>query len=291
MLEPQLWISVLEIGSFYSLLALAYMIIRQGAGLLNFALAGYAMLAGVCAVWATTTLHLPVWPALGVGAAAGILASVATEFLVVRPMVKRTENEELPLVMAVAAVLFALEQGSGSIFGRTNMRGLRPFDFPPILVGEAVVTPTTVSLVGTTLVVFFLYSLWLHRSRTGRMLRAVGDNSEAAGVLGFPIAWIRFTAFVIAGAIVSVAGIVFAQKAGISFRSGLPWALKGFIAAVIGGSGTEWAPLVGGMVLGCADVFVPYYLGGAALDYSIFVIAVVFFIFRPQGIFAERVRA
>ena len=75
------------------------------------------------------------------------------------------------------------------------------------------------------------------------------------------------------------------------YPDGLSWSLSGFLAVVIGGTGSTLAPLVGGMLLGAVEVFVPYYLGGQSHVYGLLVVALVFFAFRPQGIFVRTVRA
>jgi branched-chain amino acid transport system permease protein len=73
--------------------------------------------------------------------------------------------------------------------------------------------------------------------------------------------------------------------------SGLDWALDGFLALVIGGTGAVWAPLAGGFILAVAQIFVPFYFGGSSVSYVLLALAIVFFAFRPEGIFSRRVRA
>jgi branched-chain amino acid transport system permease protein len=122
------------------------------------------------------------------------------------------------------------------------------------------------------------------------MFLAVGDNQPAARLLGLPVARIRLVTCALAGAVVGVAGPLFSPQAGVSFGSGLTFALYGFIALVIGGRGTVWAPLAGGLVLATLQVWSSYWLGTAWLQYTTFLAALVFFALRPEGIFARRVR-
>jgi branched-chain amino acid transport system permease protein len=133
-------------------------------------------------------------------------------------------------------------------------------------------------------------ALWLRLGGTGRLLRAIGDNKQAAAVLGLPVSRARLTAFVLGGLVAAVAGLLYAPKAGVGFETGLTWTLSGFLALVVGGTGTVWAPLVGGLLVGGVEVFVPYYLGSAAPNYVILGIALVFFAFRPEGMFSRRIR-
>lgn len=125
----------------------------------------------------------------------------------------------------------------------------------------------------------------------GRLLRAVGDNKEAAQLLGLPVGRVRLVAFVIGGLIAAIAGILFASKSGVSFTSGLSWTLTGFLALVIGGTGNIWGPLVGGLLLGAVQVFTPFYFDKLGPATVILVLALVFFAFKPEGIFVRKVRA
>ncbi len=122
------------------------------------------------------------------------------------------------------------------------------------------------------------------------MLRAVGDNQEAARTLGLPVGRVRLVAFAISGLIAGIAGPLFAPKAGVGFESGLSYSLFGFIALVIGGTGSPWAPLAGGIALAALQMCSSYYLGAAWLNYATLAAAVVFFAIRPQGIFARGIR-
>jgi branched-chain amino acid transport system permease protein len=134
-------------------------------------------------------------------------------------------------------------------------------------------------------------ALWIRLTRSGRLLRAVGDSTHAATLLGLPVSRIRLVAFLLSGVLAAVTGLLFAPKAGVNSLSGLNWALSGFLAIVVGGTGSVWAPLLGGLLLGGVEVFVPYYFGGQSQVYGLLVVALVFFAFKPQGLFVRRVRA
>jgi branched-chain amino acid transport system permease protein len=291
MTELQLWVSVAEMGCFFGLLALSYLLILEGAGFFNFALGPYAMVGGLGASWLVIEKELGLWTAVAAAVALVVALAVVTELAVVRPISRRAGGGELPALVAVAAVLFAVEQGAGFLFGRRQLPGQLLVEFDPLEVGGAFVQSSAVVLVAVTLVAFLLVAAWLQLGGSGRLLRAVGDNAGAASVLGLPVSRVRITAFVAGGLLAAVAGILFAPKAGVSFESGLSWTLSGFLALVVGGTGRVWAPLVGGLVLGGIQVFVPYYFGSAAQHYAILLVGLAFFALRPQGLFTRAVRA
>ncbi|GAA4487895.1 branched-chain amino acid ABC transporter permease [Microbacterium panaciterrae] len=290
MTDPQLWLSVLEIGSFFGLIALAYQLTLIGAGFFNFAIGPYAMAAALGASWLTIQVKIPVALSLLLGLVIAVAASALTELLVVRQVQKRSGRGELPALVAVTAVLFIVQQGAGAIFGRPALPGQVLVSFGPWKIGGAYLSGPAAVLIVSTALIFLAVSLWMRYSRTGRLLRAVGDNRSAAALLGLPVGRIRLIAFVLAGLIAGAAGLLYAPKTGVAFTSGLAWTLVGFLALVIGGTGRTWAPLVGGLLLGAIQVFAPFYFGSMGPTTVVLLIALLFFAFRPQGLFSTRVR-
>jgi branched-chain amino acid transport system permease protein len=291
MTELQLWISAVQMGCFFGMLALAYYLVLVGAGFFNFAIGPYAMMAGLCTSWLVVQHGFTVWPAVAVSLAATMAVAAVTELVVVRPVQRRSRGGELPALVAVAAVLFAIQQLAGYLFGYTTLPGQPLLTIEPIEFGSTVMQPSTLLLLIVTVLVFALVALWVRFTRTGRLLRAVGDSKSAATLLGFPVNRIRLVAFLVSGLIAGVTGILFAPKAGVNSLSGLNWALSGFLALVVGGTGSVWAPLCGGLLLGAVQVFVPFYFGGQSSAYGLLVVALVFFALKPEGLFVRRVRA
>jgi branched-chain amino acid transport system permease protein len=290
-MPAQLFVSIVEIGCFFALIALGYLIVLYGAGFFHFALGPYAMFSALGAAYWVTASEWPLWEAVPAGVLAAVALSVVTELLVVRPIEKRARGEELPSLIAVVATLFAVSQLAGTVFGRKPFPGQPWLDFEdPIEWGEAVIGGQTVVIVGVTLAIFVGLAAWLRWSRYGQWLRAVGENQEAARTLGFPVARIRLVAFAVGGLIAGIAGPLFSPKAGVNFESGLSYSLFGFIALVIGGTGSVWAPLAGGLFLAALQIVASYVFGSPSLNYATLAAAVLFFAFRPEGIFARRVR-
>jgi branched-chain amino acid transport system permease protein len=289
--QPQLWLSALEMGCFFGLLALAYYLVLVGAGFFNFAIGPYAMMGGLCTSYLVIEEEMGVWTAATLAVLLTVCLAAATELVVVRPVQKRSGKGELPALVAVAAVLFLIQQLAGYLFGYTTLPGQNLATFEPIQFGTTTVQPSSVLLFAMTLVVFAGTAAWIRLTRTGRLLRAVGDSTHAAALLGLPVNRIRLVAFLFSGLLAAVTGLLFAPKAGVSSLSGLSWTLSGFLAMVVGGTGSLWAPLLGGLVLGGLEVFVPYYFGGQSHVYGLLLVALVFFAFKPQGLFVRQVRA
>ncbi|GAA3455552.1 branched-chain amino acid ABC transporter permease [Dactylosporangium matsuzakiense] len=288
--QLQLWLSALEMGSFFGLLALAYYLTLVGAGFFNFAIGPYAMVGGLCTSYLVLYEDMNVWAAAVLAVLAAAALAVFTELAVVRQVQKRSGRGELPALVAVAAIMFAVQQLAGYLFGYTTLPGQALFTFDPVTVGDTVIQPSTVVLLAFTVVAFAAAAVWIRYTRTGRLLRAVGDSTHAATLLGLPVNRVRLIAFLLSGLLAGVTGLLFAPKAGVSSLSGLAWALSSFLAMVIGGTGSVWAPLVGGLLLGLVEVFVPYYFGGQSHVYGLLLVALLFFAFKPSGLFVRRIR-
>ncbi|HTJ31781.1 MAG TPA: branched-chain amino acid ABC transporter permease [Dactylosporangium sp.] len=289
--QLQLWLSALEMGCFFGLLALAYYLVLVGAGFFNFAIGTYAMVGGLCTSYLVLYEDMNVWAAAAVAVLASAALAAVTELAVVRQVQRRSGRGELPALVAVAAVLFAIQQLGGYLFGYTTLPGQNLATFDPVSIGDTVAQPSTVLLLGFTVVAFAAAAAWIRYTRTGRLLRAVGDSTHAAGLLGLPVNRVRLIAFLLSGLLAGITGLLFAPKAGVSSLSGLSWALSGFLAMVVGGTGSVWAPLAGGVLLGLVEVFVPYYFGGQSHVYGLLLVALLFFAFKPSGLFVRRIRA
>lgn len=290
MSDPQLWLAAAEIGCFFALVALSMYLVVVGASFFNFAAGPYAMAAGMLTGYATTTWGLPVLLSAILGIVAAVAISLLSEIVVVKPVQRRSGGAELPALVAVTATLFAIQQLAGTVFGRTPLAVPNLLPVSDFRVGEVSVQGTTVTIIAVTIIVVGATIAWLRTSTTGQLLRAVGDNNEAARIIGIDVDRVRLWAFGISGAIAAIAGIVFAAKSGAQFTSGLSWTLTGFLALVVGGTGKPWAPLIGGLTLGCVQVFGSFYFGATGSSIAIFLVALIFFAFRPEGLFQRKVR-
>ena len=285
------WVPPVEIGCFYALIAVAYLLVQRGAGFFNFAIGAYAMIAALASAYAMANLNWSAPAAIVGGLALAVVLGLLTEVLVVRPIEAVTPGEEMPALIAVVAVLFALEQAAATAFGRISLLGVTWVPNDILTVGPLNLQTPGLFLVAVTLLVFASLQAWTRFTKFGQMLQAVGDNRHAAEVIGLPVSRIRLVAFGVAGLVAALAGSLYAFKAGVHFDQGFDFALQGFLTLIIGGRASLWAPLVGGLIFATLQQLAVFYFGGAALDYVTLIVALVFFAWRPGGIFARRARA
>lgn len=287
-MELSLLLSAIETGAFYGLVALGYFLFLRATGAVNFAMGATVMFAGVAYASMTDAgggLALPVAASLG----AALLLAWITEDGILRPIARRTPDE-FGAVMAIVALMFVIEQVAGLGFGHRPSLG-RPLLDGVTRVGGLIIDDHDLLALAVTLAVFAGVAIWLKHGRMGRMLRAVGDNEAAARELGLPVRRVRLTAVLLTGLICGLAGLLVAPQTAISFQSHLSFAILGFIAFVLGGVGTAWAPLVGGMLLSGIEQASARLLGGFARDDVLLALVIAVFSLRPAGLFTLRGRA
>src|SRR5215204_4084070 len=169
MTDLLLWISAVQMGCFFGLLALSYYLVLVGAGFFNFAIGPYAMVAGLLASYLVIEGGLDLWPAVGLAIVAAVVLAIVTELLVVRPVQKRSGGGELPALVAVAAVLFAVQQVAGDQLGYLTLPGQPLLETEPIAIGDTVLQPSALLMVVVTLVAFGATALWIRSTRSGRL--------------------------------------------------------------------------------------------------------------------------
>ena len=290
-MELSLLLSGIETGAFYGLVALGYFLFLRATGAVNFAMGAYVMFAGVAYGSLSEDPSAPLVLVLAIASALGaaLLFAWITEDGILRPMLRRA-HDEFGAVMAIVALMFVIEQLAGLAFGRRPVLGRELLDGSAVIAGLAIDDHDLLAL-AATLAIFAAVSVWLKHGRYGRMLRAVGDNEGAARTLGLPVRRVRLVAVLGTGLICGIAGILVAPQTALSFQSHLSFAILGFIALVLGGVGTPWAPLVGGMLVSAIESLSARFVGGFARDYVLLALVILVFSFRPQGLFTIRVRA
>ncbi|HEV2673341.1 MAG TPA: branched-chain amino acid ABC transporter permease [Aliidongia sp.] len=288
-MELSLVVSGIETGAFYGLVALGYFLFLRATAAVNFAMGAYVMFAGLAYGYFSEDPSAPLVLGLASAFGAAVLFSWITEDLILRPMARRA-RDEFGAVMAIVALMFVIEQLAGLAFGRRPLLGRELLD-GALVVGSLAIDYHDLLALVATLGTFAAVAAWLKRGRYGRMLRAVGDNEAAARALGLPVRRVRLVAVIATGLICGLAGILVAPQTALSFQSHLSFAILGFIALVLGGVGTPWAPLVGGMLVSAIEAASARYIGGFARDYVLLALVILVFSFRPEGLFTVRVRS
>ena len=286
----QLIIPILINGSVVALVALGYhLVIRSTGGLADFAIGQYVIISGMAVVVIGKGLQLDFTFVMLLGCLASALVAFINEGIVIRPIIRMNPDPTaLAPITATFCLLWIWEQISRLIFGDFALRGQTLLPNARFAVGEFVVSAHSAFIIVTTVLVFIAVRSWLNHTKTGRMLRATGDNLSAAELLGFPVNRSRALAFIFAGATAGIAGVLACPLAGFRPLGGTYYTLNGFVALFLGGVATPLGAFVGGILLEAIKIIVGRYIGSGYQDYMVLGLALVIFRFLPQGILGKK---
>ncbi|MDP6406411.1 MAG: branched-chain amino acid ABC transporter permease, partial [Alphaproteobacteria bacterium] len=208
---------------------------------------------------------------------------------VLRPLVNQPE---IILFMATIGIAFFLEGFGETVWGSDVHRldvGIpdKSFDFAGMLLNEFDIWA---AVIGAMMVVGL--TIFLKKTAIGRALRAVADDHQAALSVGIPLKTIWIIVWSVAGFVGLVAGIMWGSKSGVQFSLSLI-ALKALPVLILGGFTSVPGAIVGGLIIGVGEKIAEIYwgplVGGAIENWFAYMLAMVFLLFRPQGLFGERI--
>jgi branched-chain amino acid transport system permease protein len=275
-------------GVMYSLVALGFVLIFKASGVFNFAQGSMVLFAALTLV-GLLERGVPIWAAL----AATLVVMVALAWLIERFMLRPLVNQpDISLFMATIGLSFLLE-GTGEWLWGSNVKRLdvgipdKSFKLAGMLVNQF-----DLFAAGIAAVLVAVLAVFFQRTRVGRALRAVADDHQAALSVGIPLKTIWVIVWSVAGAVALVAGIMWGAKSGVQFSLSLI-ALKALPVLILGGLTSVPGAIVGGLIIGVGEklgeVFWGPLVGGAIENWFAYMLALAFLLFRPQGLFGERI--
>jgi branched-chain amino acid transport system permease protein len=283
----ELAISGLLVGVMYALVALGFALIYKASSVFNFAQGAMTLFAALALVG-----FIPYFGLVGALMAVLVLMAllaVGIERLILRPLVARPP---LSLFMATIGLGFFLEGFSQALWG-TQPKGLDIGiqDAPVVVAGLFISRLDVVGAVVAALLVLAL--VWFfQKTTTGLGLRAVSDDHEAALAVGIPLRQAWTVTWAIAGVVAVVAGVLWGARLGVQFSLSLV-ALKALPVLIIGGLESIPGAIIGGLIVGATERlvggFIDPYVGGGVKDFSPYLLALVFLIFRPYGLFGREI--
>ena len=278
----------LSLGSIYALIALGYTMVYGVLRLINFAHGDVYMVGAYVGYYLSRKMagREPSFVSaflvmLGAMAACAILGLVI-ERLAYRP-VRRASRLTL-LITAIGVSLF-LENGGQLVFGPDPkfFPSLAPhFDF---LVADVRLTSEQITVIGVSFLLMILLRFFIMKTRTGKAMRAVSFNIDAAKLMGISTDGIIAVTFALGSALAAAGGVLIGmQIPKIDPLMGILYGLKAFVAAVLGGIGNVPGAVLGGLLIGISEVMVVGYLSSTYRDAIAFGILILVLLLRPQGI-------
>ncbi|MCB2022321.1 MAG: branched-chain amino acid ABC transporter permease [Burkholderiaceae bacterium] len=291
-------------GMLYSLIALGFVLIYKASGVFNFAQGAMVLFAALA--MARFSEWIPAW--LGIesrwlgnvlGFIAALLAMIAVAWIIERFVLGKLVNQEgITLLMATLGVSYFLDGFGQTAFGSdiykidVGMPKEPVFLFENIFPGGVLINKEDVVAAVVAAALVAVLALFFQKTSTGRALRAVADDHQAAQSIGIPLSRIWIIVWSVAGFVALVAGIIWGSKLGVQFSLSLI-ALKALPVVILGGLTSVPGAIIGGLIIGVgeklSEIYIGPFFGGGIEIWFAYVLALVFLLFRPQGLFGEKI--
>jgi branched-chain amino acid transport system permease protein len=269
-------------GSIYALLAVGYSLVFSVSGALNLAQGAFVALGALVMYSFMNNAHLPIVAAFlaslcVVAAAVGII-----EWVVIRRAVTRISHASL--LMMMGGLLTAFEGAAYLIWGANPFAFSQFSGSQPVTVGQLSIPTQGFWVVGAMLASVGALAWLLSRSRWGRGLRATSENMTAARLMGVPVDRMILLSFVAAAVLGVIAGAVIAPLTSLDYTSMASYTNEGLIAVSLGGLGSVYGSLSGGLVLGVVEALVTGYVSSLFSTAISLILLIGIISLRPQGL-------
>jgi branched-chain amino acid transport system permease protein len=280
-------------GVMYALVALGFVLIYKASGVLNFAQGAMVFFAALTCVSLTNKFGLSLWLAIPLTMLVMVVLGLAIERVVLRPLVNQPE---ITLFMATIGLTFFIEGLAQVMWGSQVQRlDLGIEDVPMAFFLDKfniVISQFDVISAGICALLVTALAILFSKTKIGRALRAVADDHQAALAVGIPLQQIWGVVWAVAGFVALVAGLLWGARNGVQFSLTFV-ALKAFPVLILGGFTSVPGAIVGGLIIGAseklAEVYIGPMVGGGIEGWFPYVLAVLFLLVRPEGLFGEKI--
>ncbi len=291
-------------GMLYSLIALGFVLIYKASGVFNFAQGAMVLFAALA--MARFSEWFPKWLGFDSKLLANVLAfiaavaiMIAVAWLIERLCLSKLVNQEgITLLMATLGIAYFLDGLGQTLFGNDIYKIDVGMPKDPLIVlekafeGGVLISQEDLVAALVAALLVALLALFFQKTATGRALRAVADDHQAAQSIGIPLGRIWVIVWSVAGVVALVAGIIWGSKLGVQFSLSLV-ALKALPVVILGGLTSIPGAIIGGLLIGVgeklSEIYLGPMLGGGIEIWFAYVLALVFLLIRPQGLFGEKI--
>ena len=291
-------------GMLYALGAIGFVLVFKASGVFNFAQG--AMVLFVALAMARFSEWIPEWlgfnnklltNVLAFLVAAAIMAGVA--WLIERLALRKLVNQDgITLLMATLGISYFMDGAGQLLFGSATYKIDLGMPKDPMIVlehmfeGGLLLSKEDLYAAAIAAVLVIALSLFFKKTSTGRALRAVADDHQAAQSIGIPLSRIWVIVWSLGGVVALVAGMIWGSKLGVQFSISLV-ALKAFPVVILGGLTSIPGAILGGLIIGVGEKLSEIYLGpmvgGGIENWFAYVLALGFLLIRPQGLFGDKI--
>ena len=279
----QLALGGLMVGAIYGLVGMGYSLIYRASGLLTFAQGEYFMLGAFFTYTFFVLMELPFLVAAVLVIVVMVAVGFLSERLLIGPLLRRGSSP-IHIVLATIGLSIFLQNVAMMVWGSEGFYVPSVLGDMPFQVGEIYVVPQNLTIVGVMLVLMLALHLFMNHTRLGTTLRAAAQDKLAAATLGINVAFSVGLTWGIAVGLAGAAGLLIAPIYGVSAHMGLLVGLKGFAAAVIGGYGSIYGAVLGGLLVGLVETFTSGYIDSTMKDVIVFAFLLTVLFVKPTGL-------
>jgi len=268
-------------GAIYSVIALGFTMLYNATGLINFAQGEFVMLGALSMItlWMGCRLPLPAAFFLSI-------AGVSVVGLLLERLAIRTVRKPHPIVLVIITIgASILLRGLAMLIWGKDAHSAPSFSLhAPFEIAGATLLPQSLWILAVVLVIVTGLQLFYRKTLTGKAMEACAINKRAASLLGIPSERMVLLAFAMSAGMGSVGGILIAPITMSSYDMGMMLGLKGFCAAMLGGLGSSWGAVVGGMLLGILEAMAVGFFSSSLRDAIAFFLLLLILYARPSGL-------
>lgn len=280
-------------GVMYALVALGFVLIYKASGVFNFAQGAMVFFAALTCVGIATKFNVSLWIAIPLTMAVMVLLGLVIEKVVLRPLVNQPE---ITLFMATIGLTFFIEGLAQMMWGSEVRKLDLPIEDVPIQIlldkFNIAISQFDVVAAGICAVLVLGLAFLFSKTKIGRALRAVADDHQAALAVGIPLQQIWAVVWAVAGFVALVAGLLWGARNGVQFALTFV-ALKALPVLILGGFTSVPGAILGGLIIGASEKLAEVYLGpmvgGGIEGWFPYVLALLFLLVRPEGLFGEKI--
>ena len=283
---PQIALSGIAVGCIYGLIGIGFCVIYNASGIVNFAQGAFVMLGGMITFSAFKTMGMPLVVAAALATVLVALSGIVIERIVVRPLWDRKATMFV-MILATLAVQIVIERLTLIVAGDQPKTLPQFTDLPPMRLGGIAISYQFLWIVAVSVLLIVLLDQFFRRTKTGKAMRACAVNREAAALQGINVSRMLALSFALSAALGAIAGVLITPTQYTAFNVGVPFAISGFIAAIVGGFGRPLGAFMGGIMLGLVQSVAIVTFGSGLKNVAALSVLLIFLFIRPGGILGE----
>ena len=280
----QLIISGIAQGAVYALVALSLTVVYRGTTVVNFGHGDMVMAGAFVAYVFVVSYGIP-FLAAALGAVALLFVlGFAIQRGLIEPMKAGPHTGFAMMSIAIGYVLRGVARAG---WGREVLPMPRVFDLPPLFIGDVVLTGDAIILISVVSAFLALFFLILYGTQTGQIVQAMYQSERGAALVGINVRTFHGVIWGVGAGMGAVAGVLLAPVTLLYPDLGANFLIRGFAAMTLGGFGSLWGAVIGGLLLGVAEQLLGAYVSTKLIDIAAYLVIIAVLVLRPNGLFGR----